>query len=545
MEWRPPSCPAICCEESRYLTSLIIFTRGAIGTFIKPSWLGRQRNCRSWGFCYHRTIFTHENGECQSFVKVLLLHKYGPKAASFRYRFQQYLPYLESNGLECTVSSLLDDDYLTYRFDTGRISVRPVFRAFARRLSDLVHAHRYDLVIIYCELLPYFPAVLERYLEARKIPYIVDLDDAIFHSYDQSEVPFVRWLLGGKIKKVIQGASCVFAGSRYLADYSRQQNSNVVILPTVIDLNRYERIKKVEQGLRKPFTIGWIGSPSTSLYLESIGHVLRKFCEQHDARVVLVGSGNIQLPEVPVEFREWAEATEISDLLEFDVGIMPLSDSPWSRGKCGFKLIQYMACGLPVIASPVGVNVDIVDHGQNGFLAGTEQQWLEALNTLWKDPELRGSMGAAGRQRIEAKYSVQVTAPIVVQKVRDVALPVARPALRQSRSVVDGALTQISKGNIDIATVKGFGDEWSRFDQSKLTDDELIELFGRYFHIFPWDRLAKDAQGFDLGCGTGRWRNASLRAWASFIASIPVSPPWSLPGEISRISTTASFTWRR
>jgi glycosyltransferase involved in cell wall biosynthesis len=349
---------------------------------------------------------------------VLLLTKYARNGASSRYRTFQYLPWFEQAGIQCHVMPLFDEAYLIHRYKSGRGHVGDILHAFLRRLVALVAARRYDLVAIEYELLPYFPALPERWLGWLRVPYVVDYDDALFHQYDQHTNWWVRRLLGKKIARVMRGAQLVTAGNAYLADYaSRAGALRVEIIPTVIDLERYPRTLAT----RPPdavFTIGWIGSPSTSSYLQAIAPALTEVCAGGRGRVRLIGSGPVDLPGVPVDVLPWNEATEVDMLHQFDVGIMPLPNEPWERGKCGFKLIQYMACGLPVVASPVGVNTEIVEHGVNGFLAETTDEWVQALRTLLLEAELRQRMGQAGRKKVEERYSLQVIGPRLAELIK-------------------------------------------------------------------------------------------------------------------------------
>jgi glycosyltransferase involved in cell wall biosynthesis len=207
-------------------------------------------------------------------------------------------------------------------------------------------------------------------------------------------------------------AAVVIAGNDYLAAYARESGAtNIQFVPTVVDLDRY----KVSN--RKPndiFTIGWIGTPWTARYLPAIAPALNEACREGRARVLLIGSGEIKLDGVPVEVRSWSESTEIENIQSIDVGIMPLPDEPYERGKCGYKLLQYMACGRPVIASPVGVNRQIVDDGVSGLFASTLTDWTDAIAKLRQNHELRRSMGAAARLKVEGTYSLQVQAPRVL-----------------------------------------------------------------------------------------------------------------------------------
>lgn len=353
-------------------------------------------------------VKSHETSDGR---RLLFLTKYARNGASSRYRSYQYLPYFENAGFDCTVSPLFDNDYLEYKYRLGKARLSDVMKAFMRRCKALLNAGRYDLVVIEKEVLPYFPALPERWLNRRRIPYVVDYDDALFHQYDSNSRTWVRQLLGKKIARVMNGARLVTAGNRYLADYARSSGAEyVATVPTVIDLERYPE-QLVGNQENSVFTVGWIGSPATAKYVEEIGPALAAFCADGKGRVRLIGSGKVDLPDVPYEVIPWVEGDEVAQLQQLDAGIMPLLDSPWERGKCGFKLIQYMACGLPVVASPVGVNTEIVVDGENGFLASNQEEWIRALNRLRNDRELRRSMGAAGRDVVEERFSLQVTAP--------------------------------------------------------------------------------------------------------------------------------------
>lgn len=346
-------------------------------------------------------------------MTLILFTKYTRAGASSRYRSFQYLPALEAAGLRFTVSPLFDDAYLAHKYAHGSACFFDVLRSFAKRLCAVIMVPRAAVVVIEYELLPWFPSVLERWLAWRGCRIVVDYDDALFHQYDASANPWVRRLLGRKISTVMRLAHSVLAGNTYLADYAQRSGTKrVEVIPTVVDLTRYT--VKYPAGASDVFTIGWIGSPSTARYLHILAPALAMVCKDGRARVRLVGSGPIDLPGVPLEVIPWREETEVDEIRRFDVGIMPLPDEPWARGKCGFKLIQYMACGLPVVASPVGVNSEIVTEGTNGFLATSTVEWVQALQRIQADTELKRRMGEAGRQRVKARYSLQVTAPRIV-----------------------------------------------------------------------------------------------------------------------------------
>jgi glycosyltransferase involved in cell wall biosynthesis len=340
-------------------------------------------------------------------MKVLLLSRYSNLGASSRIRNYQYIPYLEAHGFCITVAPLLDDEYIKRLYAGERTNWWQVFASYCKRLRYLLASRPYDLIWIEKELFPFAPVWAEVLLSRMHIPFVVDYDDAVFHRYDMNANRLVRILLRSKIDAVMRQSSMVIVGNEYLAERARRAGARKVeYLPSVIDLEQYTL---APQRANKIFTIGWIGNPVTAKYIHLISPALAQVCRGGRGRLVLIGSGQIELDGVPTEIRPWSEKTEIEDLQRFDVGIMPLPDEPWERGKCGFKLIQYMACGKPVVASPVGVNEQIVEDGVNGFLAPTKDKWVRALNSLRDDLNLRERMGIASRKRVEANYCVQVT----------------------------------------------------------------------------------------------------------------------------------------
>jgi glycosyltransferase involved in cell wall biosynthesis len=343
-------------------------------------------------------------------LRVLLLTRYGRLGASSRLRAYQYLPYLQSHGFHVTQAPLLGD---YYQEDLNRGHPRRwgrITAAYILRLLWLARSLAFDLVWIEYELFPWFPAFAEQLLASARIPFVVDYDDAVYHRYALHPNALVRALLGKKIDVVMRHASTVTVGNDYLAERARAVGAQCVeYLPTVVDLERYPPARRPQR--TSVFTVGWVGSPSTVKYLSLIAPALATFSRKGHARLVVVGAQEAGLDGVPVEYRPWSEATEVQDILDFDVGIMPLPDDPWERGKCGYKLIQYMACSRPVIASPVGVNRQIVDAGLNGFLATTLEDWRSALDTLRRAPALGRQLGLAGRQKVEIMYNTGVTAP--------------------------------------------------------------------------------------------------------------------------------------
>jgi len=350
-------------------------------------------------------------------VRVLLLSRYGYLGASSRLRSYQYLPYLKSCGFDVTVAPLFSDDYVTSMY-AGKISVTSVLKSYLSRIHWLLNANRFDLVWVEKEMLPWLPSWIELGLFPANVSLVVDYDDALFHRYDQHRLSAVRFVLGKKIDAVMRRADLVLVGNDYLGQRARQAGAKrVEWLPTVVDVSRYTVSSNVDIS---PITIGWIGTPNTARYLKQLAPIFHKLVASGNVRVVAVGAEPEQLGDMPVEVHPWSEGSEVAEIQQFDIGIMPLPDEPFERGKCGYKLIQYMACGKPVIASPVGVNAQIVQDGVNGFLATSISQWEQYLVMLCDNAALRKQLGNTGRAHIEVNFSLQITAPRLAALLRSV-----------------------------------------------------------------------------------------------------------------------------
>jgi glycosyltransferase involved in cell wall biosynthesis len=348
---------------------------------------------------------------------IAALTRYGPLGASSRVRMLQYQQALAAAGLALSVDALLDDAYLRAKYQDGRAGVARVAGAYAGRAWRWRGlAQTADVLWIEKELWPWMPAFAELAL-VKSRPFVLDLDDAVFHNYDLHSSAFVRRGWGRKIDRLMAAASLVTAGNSYLAERAERAGARRVdVVPTVIDLERYPAPARQEQRAPgDPLVVVWVGSPATAHYLQALAPVLTRIAARRPLELRVIG-GHVHMPGVAVTEVAWSQAAEASSIAAGDVGIMPLPDSPWERGKCGYKLIQYMACGLPVVGAAVGANRDIVIPGTTGLLVASDTQWEEALCTIADDPSLAAEMGAAGRRRAEAKYSLQAVAPYLIQR---------------------------------------------------------------------------------------------------------------------------------
>ena len=336
------------------------------------------------------------------------------ESPSQRFRFEQYFALLNAQGYRYNVQSFLNSDDWKVFFKSGKTlnKVMALACGFAKRMIVLFKSPMYDFVFIHREASPIGPPFLEWILaKVLKRKIIYDFDDAIWltdRSHESWMLRLTKWR--SKVSSICRWSHKVSCGNAYLCDYAAEFNRNVVYNPTTIDTEKLHNPVFYKPADQPPNTIriGWTGSHSTLKYLKEIEGVLQKILGDYlHVSFIVIADKAPTLSAVPsLKFIPWNRDTEISDLLQFDIGIMPLPDDEWSQGKCGFKALQYLALEFPAVASPVGVNTTIIQHGVNGFLCDTPQEWEEALRKLIEDPILRDAMGKNGRETVLKNYSV-------------------------------------------------------------------------------------------------------------------------------------------
>jgi glycosyltransferase involved in cell wall biosynthesis len=357
-------------------------------------------------------------------LSVLFIAPHPIEGPSTRFRIHQYLPALEAAGISATVRPFLSSRLAPLAYRPG-LAAKLGITAWgaALRLGDILRATRADLVYVLREAFPIGPAVFERALEAASGRLAFDFDDAIWLRSTNYENPIDRLRDFDRPARLIARARRTVVGSELLADYARQyapSPDRVVLIPTVVDTTQFRPAPRPADG---GIVVGWIGTPRNTSYIQAIWPGLAA-AARRDPRIryAFVGAEPFDAGDTPVEFRPWTLAGEIADIQGFDIGIMPLPDDAQARGKCGFKLIEYMACGLAAVASPVGANVDVLRDGETGLLADTATGWEAALVDLAGDAERRRAMGAAGRARAVERYSLAAMAPRFVATVEAAAL---------------------------------------------------------------------------------------------------------------------------
>lgn len=341
--------------------------------------------------------------------KILFLVAHRPgRSPGQRFRFEQYLNYLTAHGFHCDISYLIDqkDDAMFYAPGQYLAKTRFLLKSIRHRLRDLKKAPHYDMIFLYREAHMLGSTFFERKLKALNIPMIVDFDDSIWLkdvSNGNRNLAFLK--RPSKTAEIVAMCSAVIVGNQYLADYARQYNSKVFIIPTTIDTDYYLAPPKEEPAGQ--VCIGWTGSSTTLKHFTLALPVLRRLRQKYGSGLSfrLISDEPFRGTLDGLENIPWNRETEVQDLNAIDIGIMPLPDDAWSRGKCGFKGLQYMALNKPSVMSPVGVNKDIILHGQNGYLAQTEAEWEQILSMLIEDPALRQAIGARGRRTVEERFS--------------------------------------------------------------------------------------------------------------------------------------------
>jgi glycosyltransferase involved in cell wall biosynthesis len=328
------------------------------------------------------------------------------RSPSQRYRFEQYLSFLEQNNFHCTLSYLISekDDRIFYTEGNTFRKFWILIKAFLHRIKDMFNYNKYDIVFVQREAIMIGSSFFEKRIKRSRAKYIFDFDDSIWLMDTSDGNKKYEWLKNPeKTVRNIRYADMVFAGNGYLASYARRCNDRIKIIPTTIDTDFHKPLPKQNDKI----VIGWIGSHTTIKHFEYALEFLTIIKNKYpQVEIRVVGDADYVNESLNIKGIAWSSATEVEMINSFSIGIMPLPNDEWAKGKCGLKGLSYMACEVPTIMSPVGVNTEIIEHGKNGFLASTTDEWITALSTLIEDATLRKNIGKAGRQTVLEKYSV-------------------------------------------------------------------------------------------------------------------------------------------
>ena len=335
---------------------------------------------------------------------ILFLTQSGPRGASSRYRVYQFVPSLQEAGFDVRV--------LCRATPTGR-GVGRLWGNVKEEAEILRAARGADLVFVQKRL---FRTNFVKRLRAGSRRLVFDFDDAIFTSPEGTWSNSTRRRVGKRLDAILGNADMTIAGNGFLAEYARVRTQRVEVLPTVIDIGKYATKKHRDSGAP---VIGWIGNSVNHRYLDALSDILPGVSNAiPNSRLLVVSDKDYAMSGMKVENRRWSEQSEAGDLLDMDVGIMPLDDDEWTRGKCALKALQYMAAGLPVVCSAVGANREVVTDGVDGYLASRPDDWRDALAALLTSLDRRSRMGRAGREKAEAQYSIDACVPRLVALLR-------------------------------------------------------------------------------------------------------------------------------
>jgi glycosyltransferase involved in cell wall biosynthesis len=355
-------------------------------------------------------------------LSVLAVVQYGYDAApGQRYRIEEWQPLLErDHAIDITYAPFIHRNAYNVFMKRGHVlrKIAATLVGLGRRVADVSTAGKWDCIYILREAAAVGPTFFERLFAART-PYLFDFDDAIFlPQVSEANRGFAFLKSSRKIATICRLAAHVTAGNDYLASWARQHNTNVTVVPTTVDTDRYAPRQRPANDVP---IIGWSGTPTTATYLREICDVFTLLAETHRFRLRVMGVPDFEAPPgVETELVPWTAASEIDELSRMDVGLMPLRDDAWTRGKCGLKALLHMSLGQPVVCSPTGVNSIIISHGTNGFLASTRDEWVARLRELLDSPELRSRLGATGRQTVVERYSARSHAPRMAALFRSI-----------------------------------------------------------------------------------------------------------------------------
>ncbi len=344
---------------------------------------------------------------------IIFFTKYTSEGPSSRYRTYQYLSYYQQAGYSIQVKPLFPSSYIHTFYSTGKKPMLTVIWAYLKRIAQIVSVNKQAILFIEYELLPFVPLWVEKLLLAGKNKCILDYDDAIFHNYDKSNSAMVRWLCGNKIYGLVQIANTVITGSPYLTAQLVTHQRNIIEIPTSIVFANYQlQEPKKNNKPAQAYRFGWIGSMSSAKNVQLIVAPFKKLQEKYSCELVFIGfPEHLQpiLDGVQCTFIPWDAVTEIEQIYSFDAGIMPLEDTPFNNGKCGFKLIQYMACGKPTISTPLAANKAINRYQQN-LHASSEAEWETAMEQMIVQSDQFKKVGEENRNIVQQYYSTEANA---------------------------------------------------------------------------------------------------------------------------------------
>ena len=350
---------------------------------------------------------------------------------SQRYRIEQWTPHLAEDGITIDFFPAIDQDLMRLLHKPGH-SVEKLLmtvRALPRRVIEALSVKSYDAVLVHRAATIAGPAFIESLVKQLGRPLVFDFDDAIYLRHTSHANRRLGWLkFPRKTELLCRISDHVVVGNSHLAAYAARYNRNVTVVPTSVDLSRYHPVNRQNEGR---IVVGWTGSSTSQTHLEMFAPILAAIASRADIEIRVLSDRKPHLPGVDFTWRPWSPESEVDEIGAFDIGIMPMPDDEWARGKCALKALLYMAMGIPAVCSPVGANREIITHGENGLLASGGDDWITGIFGLADDPALRMRLGAAGRRTVEREFSAKHSASLLAGVIRN--------AVQNAPAVTSGA----------------------------------------------------------------------------------------------------------
>ncbi|PLX23295.1 MAG: glycosyl transferase family 1 [Salinivirgaceae bacterium] len=342
-------------------------------------------------------------------ILYIVAHRYN-RSPGQRFRCEHFIPWLKENGYEITFSNMLSewDDKYFYKKGYYFLKLIIVIKSFIKRTRHIRNVKKYDAVYIFREAFMLGTTYFEKKIYKKGVPIIFDFDDAIWLKDISDANKSLSWLKKPeKTAEICKMSDLIIAGNNYLAEYASQYNNNVHVIPTTIDTAYHKRTNNYAE--KEHIIIGWTGSSTTIKHFNLLVPVLEELKKKYSKKLKIrvISDAHVNHAGLEIENIPWSVLDEITKLEEIDIGIMPLPNDKWAKGKCGFKGLQYMSMEIPAVMSPVGVNNEIIHHEKNGFLAETDKDWIELLTQLIDNKELRKTIGKNGRKTIEDRFSIE------------------------------------------------------------------------------------------------------------------------------------------
>ena len=355
-------------------------------------------------------------------MKTLFIVPYPTEGPSNRYRVEQYLPFLKERGISYSLRPFISPEFFKILYKRGNRTKKLFYflSGAVKRFSDLVNAAKFDLIFVHIEAFPFGPPILEWLFSRLGKPIIYDFEDAVYLKDFKGTNRLMNFLrCPDKFYQILRLSSQTIVCNKYMKEYVYLYNHNVTVIPTSIDT---EKFKLANQNCdTKIPVIGWIGSHTTLHYLNPLRKVFASLAKKYDFYLKIIGGGeNFSIPQVNIINEQWTLEKDVENFQKLDIGIYPLPNDERSKAKTPFKTIQYMSVGIPVVASKVGANTEIVRDGVNGFLVSNEEEWFEKLSILIENSQLRRDLGIAGRKTVEERFSLKVNKPKFIEVLEKV-----------------------------------------------------------------------------------------------------------------------------